>query len=186
MHSSPSLRLDQEQRIEHCRIVSICDHDNKPFTLQVFPGTLLPPNYPDPDNPGRLVGRSEVERRTDYIQPLCEQLGEQHPLVQLVCQCLHNVPAQRPSAEELLQQLEALIKRAYGRKLVRAEMARLQVAMMAMLKMEETEVGDKDSEIEHLRHHLQQVQVKAPIQLLYIIVYLSLPCYHRRTQRDYK
>ena len=43
----------------------------------------------------------------DYIQPLREQLGEQHPLLQLVCQCLHNTPAQRPSVEELLQQLEA-------------------------------------------------------------------------------
>ena len=108
------------------------------------------------------MGRSEVERRTNYIHPLCEQLGEQHPLVQLVCQCLHNIPAQRPSAEELLQQLEAQMKRAYGRKLVRAEMARLQVAMMAMLKMEETEVGDKDSEIEQLQHDRQQVQVKVP------------------------
>ena len=127
--------------------------------MQVFPGTLLPPNYPDPDNSGHLVGRSEVERRTDYIQPLYKELGEQHPLVQLVCQCLHNVPAQRPSAEELLQQLEAQMKEAYGRKLVRAEMARLQVATMAMLKMVETNTME-ESEIRHLQRDLQQVQVR--------------------------
>ena len=120
----------------------------------MFPGTLLPHTYPDPDNPGRLLGCSEVERRTDYIQPLREQLGEQHPLIQLVCQCLHNIPAQRPSAEELLQQLEAVrpqIKRTYGRQHVKVEMARLQVAMMSVL--------ETDEEIQHLQHDLQQVQV---------------------------
>ena len=84
--------------------------------LQVFPGTLLSPTYPDPDNPGRLLGHSELERRTNYIQLLKCHLREQHPLFQLVCQCLQNVPAQRPSAEELLEWLEAvklLVEGAY-------------------------------------------------------------------------
>ena len=130
--------------------------------MQVFPCNLLPHNYPDPDNPGRLMERSEVERRTDYVKPLYKELGEQHPLVQLVCQCLHNVPAQRPSAEELLQLLEAQMEEAYGKKLVTAEMARLQVAMMSMLKMEETDSREKNNEIKHLQHDLQQVQVKTP------------------------
>ena len=122
-----------------------------PSLPQVFPGTLLPHTYPDPDNPGRLLGRSEVERRRDYIQPLCEQLGEQHPYVGLVCQCLHNATAQRPSAEELLQQLEAVrpyIKRTYGRQHVKVELAKLQVAML-----------ETDDEIEHLQHELHQAQV---------------------------
>ena len=67
-----------------------------------------PQTYPDPDNPGCLLGCSEVEHRTDYIHSLCEQLVEQHTFLQLVCQCLDNEPAQRPSTEELLQQLEAV------------------------------------------------------------------------------
>ena len=97
-----------------------------------------------------------MERRTDYIQPLREQLGERHSLLQLVCQCLHNTPAQRPSAEELLQQLEAVrsqIRETYGSQQVKVEMAKLQVAMMSVL-----ETG---SEIEHLRHDLLQAQVNA-------------------------
>ena len=49
-----------------------------------------------------------MERRTNYIQLLNGYLGQRHPFSQLVCQCLHNGPAQRPSAEELLQQLEAV------------------------------------------------------------------------------
>ena len=131
---------------------------------QVFPGDLLPYTYPDPDNPGHVCGRSEVERRAEYIQPLQEQLGEQHPLLQLVCQCLHNEPAQRPSAEELLQQLKATrlqIERAYGsRQQAKVEMARLQEAMMSVFSLRETEVGEKDGKIERLRHDLQDIQVR--------------------------
>ena len=129
---------------------------------QVFPGALLPHTYADPDNPDHVLGRTEVERRRDYIQPLCEQLGEQHPLLRLVCQCLHNTPAQRPSAEELLQQLEAVrpqIERTYGRQQVKVEIAKLQEAMMSVFGMRETEVGEEDGEIEQLQHDLQQVQV---------------------------
>ena len=40
-------------------------------------------------------------------------------------------------------------------------MARLQEAMMSVFSLRETEVGEKDGEIEHLRHDLQQVQVRA-------------------------
>ena len=97
-----------------------------------------------------------MDRRQDYIQPLHEQLGEQHPLLELVCRCLHNTPAQRPSAEELLQQLEAVkpqIRGTYGSQQVKVEMARLQVAMMSVL--------ESGSEIQHLRRDLQQAQVKA-------------------------
>ena len=84
---------------------NVYDLDTEHFPLmQVFPCNLLPHNYPEPDNPGHLMERSEVERRTDYIKPLYKELGEQHPLVQLVCQCLHNIPARRPPAEKLLQQ----------------------------------------------------------------------------------
>ena len=135
-----------------------------PLPPQVFPGDLLPYTYPDPDNLGRVCGRSEVERRMDYIQPLYEQLGEQHPLLQLVCQCLHNEPPQRPSAEELLQQLKATrlqIERVYGsRQQMKVEMARLQEAMMSVFSLRETEVGEKDGKIERLRHDLQDIQVR--------------------------
>ena len=61
--------------------------------------------------------------------------------MQLVCQCLHNTPAQRPSAEDLLQQLGTVrpqIDRTYGSQQVKVEMARLQVAMMSVLRTRET------------------------------------------------
>ena len=76
---------------------------------QVFPGNLLRHTYPDPENRRRLIARSEVERRRDYVTPLRRQLGERHPLVQLVEQCLDDDPEFRPTAEMLLQQLEGVV-----------------------------------------------------------------------------
>ena len=76
--------------------------------MQVFPHTLLQPTYRDPVNPKALLARSEVQRRDEYIKPFRQQLGEQHPLVVLVEECLDNEPSERPSAQELLQRLEGM------------------------------------------------------------------------------
>ena len=89
----------------------------------------------------------------DYIQQLHGQLGEEHPLVQLVHQCLHNTPARRPSAEELLQQLEAVRTQieggSYGQ-LVKVDMEKLR--MVRALR-------EKDTEIGQLQHQVQQLEV---------------------------
>ena len=120
----------------------------------MFPGSLLPPNFPDPDNPDHLIGRSEVERRNEYIQLLHGQLPEQHPLVQLVHQCLRNAPARRPSAEELLQQLEAVRAQIEGGpygQLVKVDMEKLR--MVRTLR-------EKDTEIGQLQQQMQQLEVE--------------------------
>ena len=118
---------------------------------QVFPGSLFPSTYPDPQNPDRLLARSEVERRRNYIQPLHGQLGEEHPLVQLVHQCLHNTPARRPSAEELLQLLEGMraqIEGPYGQLVnVNLDMKKVRV------------LREKDTEIGRLQQQVQQLEV---------------------------
>ena len=89
-----------------------------------------------------------MERRRDYIQPLHGQLGEERPLVELVHQCLRNTPARRPSAEELLHQLEAVraqIEGPYGSQLKKMDVAK--VGMMKALR-----------EIESLQEQVQQLE----------------------------
>ena len=78
--------------------------------IQTFPGQLLEPNYTDPENPDRLVGRSEVERREQYFQLLDRRIvdGQRHPCVQLTKECLHNSPSRRPTAEQLVATLEGM------------------------------------------------------------------------------
>ena len=76
------------------------------FTLtQTFPKDLKPPNYRDPVT-RRVLGRTEIERREHYIQPMQAALGETHPLVKLTLDCLGYDPEDRPSAVEVLRRLE--------------------------------------------------------------------------------
>ncbi len=76
------------------------------FTLtQTFPKDLKPATYRDPAT-RRIVGRSEIERREDYIIPMKAALGETHPLVQLTLACLEYDQEDRPSAAVVLRGLE--------------------------------------------------------------------------------
>ena len=114
---------------------------------QVFPGALKPHNYPDPNDPDNLIARNEVGRREDYIGQLHQQLGEGHPLVRMIKQCLHNVSSRRPSAEEVLQQLEGMrdqIQDPYD------HLTKLE--MMMVLKQ-------KDADVQQLSSQLQQLHV---------------------------
>ena len=77
--------------------------------VQEFPGQLLSANYTDPNNPGHLIGRTEVERRGVYMRNLEQQFNGSYPvLVQLVTQCLHNTPQTRPSSQQLLGRLQLI------------------------------------------------------------------------------
>ncbi len=76
--------------------------------IQDFPIPTAPVII-DPDNPGVIVACSEVQRRSEQMEQLvCQLGGRRHPLVQLVTQCLHNDPRQRPSARQVLSQLERM------------------------------------------------------------------------------
>ena len=116
--------------------------------FQEFPCNLLPHTYTDPTCAGRLLGRSEVERRSVYMEKLEVQLGQSYPgAVQLVRRCLDNAPDQRPSSGEVLSNVSGVkieVDRVYGggvlkqldigKVLVAKEMKRMQ------RKMEELQV----------------------------------------------
>lgn len=55
-----------------------------------FPCNLLPPTYHDKSY--HLFPRSELERRSQYMDILCSKIGKTHTLVNLVKQCLNNIP----------------------------------------------------------------------------------------------
>ena len=82
------------------------------FTIgEVFPCDLLEPNYFNEET-GLLVARTELQRRSEYLgymnEQLCTygQLCEDHHLIRLVQQCLHNGPHKRPNILEVLHLLE--------------------------------------------------------------------------------
>ena len=82
------------------------------FTIgEVFPCDPQEPTYFN-DGTGLLVARTELQRRSQYMQYVneqlraCGQLRGDHPLVRLIQQCLHNLPAKRPGIREVLRLLE--------------------------------------------------------------------------------
>lgn len=53
---------------------------------------------------------SEVDRRRQYL----EELGQEHPHMQLICRCLNNRPESRPTAWEMLAFLRTVTKEVGG------------------------------------------------------------------------
>ena len=70
---------------------------------QTFPCNLMAPTYRDEKR--RIVGRSELERRDEYMQMIYSQLREDHPLLQMIERCL-DFPEDRPNVREVLYLLE--------------------------------------------------------------------------------
>lgn len=78
--------------------------------LQDFPCELLLGVYNDPHNPNKACARNELERRFRYVASLKTKFGPNHTITKLVTDCLHNHPLTRPSADQLLEQLQKLQK----------------------------------------------------------------------------
>ena len=82
------------------------------FTIgEVFPCDPQEHNYFD-EKSGVLLARTELQRRSHYMRNVNEQLRARgqlrgdHPLIRLIQQCLHNLPAKRPDIREVLRLLE--------------------------------------------------------------------------------
>ena len=109
----------------------------------MFPGDLLESTYTDPNNLEVILGRSEVERRREYIDLLEKEFrdGEHHPFVQMVKQCLQNAPSRRPTTEQVLDRVRSEGEGPYEK------YAKLDaVRQVAMIK----EIIRKDKEVENI------------------------------------
>ena len=77
-------------------------------TVQTPVRPLLEPTYTD----GRtkvLQARSEVERRQPSLDKAEELLSGNHSLLELIKQCLHNNPEERPHTEKLFKTLQEMM-----------------------------------------------------------------------------
>ena len=135
-----------------------CDNN----IIQEFPGDLLEPNYPEPNNPRQLLARSEVDRRGNYFERLERKLQESagYPLVGVVKQCLENVPEERPTVEQLVTVLEGMrgdIEGGYG-ELATVDAVRQVRTMKALKSRSDDKINEltaKDEEIQQLRQQLE-------------------------------
>ena len=107
------------------------------LSLQKFPGDLLPSTYCNPEDVNDIRARSELERRGEYVDILEGEIGFRHPgLVELVKQCLHNAPRERPNTNELLARLQRMkveVEGEYGGPF-RLDMVRVRLAKEVKVK----------------------------------------------------
>ena len=128
-----------------------------------------------------------MERRGLYIEQLERKLpdGGQHPLVQLVKQCLRNIPSQRPTSEELiasLKEMRAIVEGPYG-DVARADAVRQVVTMKALsrrdagMREETAKTAAKDEEIHQLQQELElaQVQMIINVQTWWLHMFVAPP-----------
>ena len=158
--------------------------------IQTFPGKLLRHNYPDPEKPGRRLGRSEIERREEYFKMLEDSLpqGNKHLLFILSKECLNDDPSSRPTAENLfiaLQEMKATIECPYGIAVARIDAVKEVLMVRALGEgyyAEKNVVSiKKDEEIKQLQQELIETQASSLIwhsitTIMYsntCIVYLS-------------
>ena len=139
---------------------------------QVFPGDLLEHNYPAPNNPRQLLGRSEVDRRGNYVERLEKKLQESagYPLVGVVKQCLDNIPEERPTAEQLVRVLEGLkgdIEGPCG-KLATVDAVRQVKTAMALSEKSKEKVNELAAKEEEIQQLQQQLEVQC---ILYVLVH---------------
>ena len=82
------------------------------FSIGVIAIFLLSQTFPEPLTAAymnarrQMVGRTELERRSNYILPILRQLGGAYPLVQVIQHCLSNFPEKRLTVTAILQLLE--------------------------------------------------------------------------------
>ncbi len=106
----------------------------------------------------RARSRSEVERRGVYIELLECKICANHPaLVELVEQCLHNDPRERPSTEELLARLQGMRMEVEGQYVgshpIKLDMVRVRLVKEVrekerrMEELTQQQVGDEDNAV---------------------------------------
>ena len=130
----------------------------------------MPSTFFDHDNPDVIRARTELERREEYIRHLEAQdtLGLlPSVLLQLLKQCLKNVPRQRPSIEDVLTILQCVREervREFSINLITLDMARVKIIK---------DMKSQEKRIEQLTRQnvtLQANMVIIPVHIIHVII----------------
>ena len=88
-----------------------------------------------------------MERREEYIEILERRVGNYPYLIEMVKQCLHNDPSERPRTEELLTRLQGIrveVEGQYGGDTIHLDLSKVKMAK---------ELQKKERQIEELTQH---------------------------------
>ncbi len=128
------------------------------FTLtQVFMGPKLrAATYTD--NAGKIIARSEIERREYGFHILYSDLGEENPLSKLTQSCLQNHPTDRPNAADLVERIKKISSDNME--------SPSKLELMKQLSSNEKEMKQMADEIKLLMGENEQLQDQVSLQQL--------------------
>ena len=121
---------------------------------------------PDPQNPDTMIPITEVDRRAEYLQ----EIGNDHPLMAMIRQCLSNTPPLKPEAQVLLDGVNAILSALTQQFANRVEMlrqlqtmvhqfeARIQTLTDTYQSETDCKQSDVDSTIQRFQSHLESKQ----------------------------
>ena len=123
------------------------------FTLtQQMPVELL---FPVHEDNGMVIYRTALQQRGKYMQLVYDQFRCDHPLVQMIKQCLRNNPRARPIIQQVMQLLEQARAECYDVDCHMDKLQLIQTTKESILWKRENEylvqtVGKKDEMIKDL------------------------------------
>ena len=105
----------------------------------------------DPQDDSRMIPQSEADRRQEKL----DAIGRDHPLMTLILRCLHNSPARRPEAVEILTQVSRVAAQFPPSSQNKVELLRQVTSLRADTERLQRE---HEAEIQSLRAHLEKLQ----------------------------
>ena len=135
------------------------------FSMGVLAIFIFSQTFPKPlsatfiDAKRMIVGRTELERRGNFMQQIQRQFREDHPFIQMIQCCLKNLPEERPTIQEVIQFLEQ----------ARAEIddGEYDVSKLALVQT----LRHRTGELQSLRQQIESLQaeiaqVKQPVKVI--------------------
>ena len=114
---------------------------------------------PDPQNPDAIIPVSEVERRAEYLQ----EIGNDHPLLPVIQQCLSNIPARRPETPALLDQVNTILSALPQPFTNRVEMLQQFEALTDANRLKQSEINLL-TQMESLKAELERLSAQSTSQ----------------------
>ena len=133
----------------------------------------------DPQNPDTMIPITEVERRAEYLQ----EIGNDHPLMAVIRQCLSNAPARRPETPVLLDRVNTVLSALPQPFTNRVEMLQQFETEIKSMQSDfdamESEIDSKQSEIDSKQSEIDSMQSEID-SLTRIIESLKAEVAHRQ------
>ena len=133
------------------------------FSFGVLAIFVLSQTFPKPlsaaymDARRMMVGRTELERRANYMQQIHSQLRNGHPLIVMIQRCLKNLPQDRPAVRQVVELLDEAKTEVQD---VESDMNKLELVQSVREKTQH--IRSKEEEVQSLTQQnaaqIQQLQ----------------------------